>query len=81
MSKHVWRGVVQGKTQPKSVIQGWDEYGCTVVEDAANFPVREAMRLCRNACGNDFDALRFNCDIVAFNNAVARMKARKGKRA
>lgn len=85
MSKHVWRGMSEGGTELKFVTTNvpYSEWkNCTVVEDAACFPVREAMRMCQllDRYGDRGFVPGFQESLKNYRKAVARMKARKGKR-
>lgn len=84
MSKHVWRGAKDDFGSINVMVP--PPYECTVVEDAACFPVKEAMRFIREMHRLHYTAPIENegiarCMAVArYETAVARMKARKGER-
>ena len=85
MSKHVWRGKSTKYHAWREVVEtfGYLE-NCTVIEDAACFPVRDAMRLCKvsDACTTmgALASLAVSPMANKYRKAVARMKARNGKR-
>lgn len=89
MSKHIWRGLSCGHASGDFVLKKLGGYkaNCTVIEDAACFPVREAMRLAKaeqewansgNCTGLCIAKTQRLIDAQAdYRKAVAKMKARK----
>jgi hypothetical protein len=91
MSNKIWRGK---EAIPRITVYGGQSRtalkNCTVVPDSACFPVREALRLCKTATEFATRASNPNClypgygglnDAVdAYIRAVARMKAKKGRK-
>ena len=77
MSKKVWRGTSWRTKQPGVHVPLFrDKTNCTIIEDTACFPVREAMRFMRQAVRGIYDMDR----LEKYEKAVAKMKARKGKK-
>jgi len=78
MSRHIWRGELieyrPGVTQAERCAK--HRADCTVVGDEACFPVREAMAFMEQAVRGIYDMDR----LVKYEKAVARMKARKGRK-
>lgn len=86
MSKHIWRGLSCGHEFGDFVLKELGGYksNCLVIEDAACFPVKEAMRLCEAAIKYQ-SGISEPGDLAEmakrYYSAVARMKAKKARKA